>query len=115
MTGMVALGFGFLFMQRMNEEDGIYESSDYEAPQPFDGGPDQVPAMVDLDDEDAEEDDDDLEVEVVDDTADVETEPEDELDEETEESSEEEELQMTKRSLKRRNRPAGQEVEEVPR
>ena len=92
MTGMVALGFGFLFMQRMNEEDGIYESTEYEAPQPFDGGPDRVPAMVDLDDEDAEEDDDDLEVEGVDDTADVDTElkVEDELHDEAEESVEEE-------------------------
>ena len=25
MSGMVALGFGFLFMQRMNEDDGIYQ------------------------------------------------------------------------------------------
>ncbi len=92
MTGMVALGFGFLFMQRMNEEDGIYESTEHEAPQPFDGGPDRAPAMVDLDDEDAEEDDDDLEVEGVDDTADVDTElkVEDELHDEVEESVEEE-------------------------
>tara|TARA_B100001741_G_scaffold100160_1_gene82278 strand:- start:1684 stop:3105 length:1422 start_codon:yes stop_codon:yes gene_type:complete len=27
MSGMVALGFGFLFMQRMNEDDGIYEQA----------------------------------------------------------------------------------------
>ena len=27
MSGMVALGFGFLFMQRMNEDDGIYEET----------------------------------------------------------------------------------------
>ena len=26
LTGMVALGFGFLFMQRMNDEDGIYDT-----------------------------------------------------------------------------------------
>ena len=102
MTGMVALGF-VSFMQRMNEEDGIYESSDYEAPQPFDDGPDQVPAMVDLDDGDVEEDDDDLEIEVVDDTADVETEPdeEQELKEETEESRlRRKNVRMRKRSLK---------------
>jgi hypothetical protein len=27
LSGMVALGFGFLFMQRMNEDDGIYEEA----------------------------------------------------------------------------------------
>lgn len=117
MTGMVALGFGFLFMQRMNEEDGIYESSDYEATQPFDGGPEQVPAMVDLDDGDVEEDDDDLEIEVVDDTADVETEPdeEQELKEETEESSEEEERSDEETVVEDEEtvQPA-EEVEEAP-
>jgi archaellum component FlaD/FlaE len=29
--GMVALGFGFLFMQRMNEDDAIYTDSEHEA------------------------------------------------------------------------------------
>ena len=27
MSGMIALGFGFLFVQRMNEDDGIYEDA----------------------------------------------------------------------------------------
>jgi hypothetical protein len=31
LMGMVALGFGFLFMQRMNEDDAIYTDSEHEA------------------------------------------------------------------------------------
>ena len=113
MTGMVALGFGFLFMQRMNEEDGIYESTEYEAPQPFDGGPDRVPAMVDLDDEDAEEDDDDLEVEGVDDTADVDTELKvEELHDELKNRLKRK-LLLTKRSLKKKPPSRREEVSPV--
>jgi hypothetical protein len=51
MTGMVALGFGFLFMQRMNEEDGIYEMTEHQGTGPVDSGRGELPAMVDLDDE----------------------------------------------------------------
>ena len=37
MSGMVALGFGFLFMQRMNEDDGIYQEVAAEAPNGLNG------------------------------------------------------------------------------
>ena len=56
MTGIVALGFGFLFMQRMNEEDGIYEMAEYEGQGPSEPVP-EIPAMMDLDDEEEEDDD----------------------------------------------------------
>ena len=81
MTGMVALGFGFLFMQRMNEEDGIYEAVEHHVAGPANEGQREPPAMVDLDEEEAQEEDDlefeefeeleeeeDLEIELVDDT-----------------------------------------------
>ena len=57
MTGMVALGFGFLFMQRMNEEDGIYEMSEALPLPPSDDEPEEVPATVDIDDAVEESDD----------------------------------------------------------
>ena len=81
MTGMVALGFGFLFMQRMNEEDGIYEAVEHHVAGPANEEQREPPAMVDLDEEEAQEEDDlefeefeeleeeeDLEIELVDDT-----------------------------------------------
>ncbi len=64
LTGMVALGFSFLFMQRMNEEDGIYEMAEYEDPGSTDDGPKNIPAMVDLDAGVDDEEDDELEAEL---------------------------------------------------
>ncbi|MBH34038.1 MAG: hypothetical protein CMB74_01135 [Euryarchaeota archaeon] len=64
LTGMVALGFSFLFMQRMNEEDGIYEMAEYEDPGSTDDGPKNIPAMVDLDAGVEDEEDDELEAEL---------------------------------------------------
>ena len=64
LTGMVALGFSFLFMQRMNEEDGIYEMAGYEEPGSTDDGPKNIPAMVDLDEEINDEIEDELEAEL---------------------------------------------------
>ena len=64
LTGMVALGFSFLFMQRMNEEDGIYEMAEHQDPGSTDDGPKNIPAMVDLDEEIDDEEEDELEVEL---------------------------------------------------
>ena len=64
LTGMVALGFSFLFMQRMNEEDGIYEMAEYEDPGSPDDGPKNIPAMVDLDAGVDDEEEDELEAEL---------------------------------------------------
>ena len=61
---MVALGFSFLFMQRMNEEDGIYEMAEYEDPGSPDDGPKNIPAMVDLDAGVDDEEEDELEAEL---------------------------------------------------
>ncbi len=63
MTGMVALGFGFLFMQRMNEEDGIYEVGAPDGGVPTeDAGFQETPAMLDLEIVDEEEALDDMEL-----------------------------------------------------
>ena len=64
LTGMVALGFSFLFMQRMNEEDGIYETAEYQDPGSTDDGPRNLPAMVDLDEGVDDEGEDELESEL---------------------------------------------------
>ena len=64
LTGMVALGFSFLFMQRMNEEDGIYEMAEHQDPGSTDEGPKNIPAMVDLDEEVDDEEEDELEAEL---------------------------------------------------
>jgi hypothetical protein len=53
LMGMVALGFGFLFMQRMNEEDAIYVEETV-TPPPADGEP-PVEEVQELDEEDEEE------------------------------------------------------------
>ena len=42
LSGMVALGFGFLFMQRMNEDDGIYEEAPATGAPPAESGGAQV-------------------------------------------------------------------------
>ena len=85
LMGMVALGFGFLFMQRMNEEDGIYTEV---VPQP--ASPNQAEPVVEPApkvDPVVEEDEsvEDEEVEVVEDEEDEEVElvEEDDQDEET--------------------------------
>ena len=44
MSGMVALGFGFMFMQRLNDDDGIYQSSD-DAPRNTPGASMGLPLM----------------------------------------------------------------------
>ena len=46
MSGMVALGFGFLFMQRMNEDDGIYEDAPATGAPPAETGGAQVQLPV---------------------------------------------------------------------
>jgi hypothetical protein len=46
LSGMVALGFGFLFMQRMNEDDGIYEEALATGAPPAVSGGDRVSASV---------------------------------------------------------------------
>ena len=43
---MVALGFGFLFMQRMNEDDGIYEEAPATGATPAESGGARVSAPV---------------------------------------------------------------------
>ena len=44
MSGMVALGFGFMFMQRLNDDDGIYQSAD-DAPRNTPGASMGLPLM----------------------------------------------------------------------
>lgn len=46
LSGMVALGFGFLFMQRMNEDDGIYEEAPATGAPPAESGGAQVQLPV---------------------------------------------------------------------
>jgi hypothetical protein len=46
LSGMVALGFGFLFMQRMNEDDGIYQEAPAMGAPPAESGGAQVQRPV---------------------------------------------------------------------
>ena len=46
LSGMVALGFGFLFMQRMNEDDGIYQEAPATGTPPAESGGAQVQLSV---------------------------------------------------------------------
>jgi len=46
MSGMIALGFGFLFMQRMNEDDGIYEEASSSPMPPSETGGTQTQATM---------------------------------------------------------------------
>ena len=109
LTALVALGFAFMFMQRMNEDDGIYEEVQSDLPpaptlrerppQPKAADP---PMQADVEDDTVhldEEDDADLEAEVLEMLEDLEEE-----DDETIELPDEEPEEA----------PAEEQVEEIP-
>ena len=79
LMGLISLGFGFLFMQRMNEEDSIYKQAATEVPAPRQTQPPQQPEPAAQQPATEEEEDDEVVV------LEEEEEAEEEVDEEVEE------------------------------